>query len=345
MSTTALRRPAAPRRRARGPLPYRLDVHVPTGAGDAALAEDVRRGLTSSPKWLLPKYLYDERGCELFEQITELPEYYQTRTELQILRRACAGICERHEPTELVELGSGSSRKTAAILDAMSGCGSLRRYLPFDISPTALLDAAGRLSEAYPGMRVHAVAGDFERHLDRIPRRPARARRLVAFLGGTIGNLHPTERAPFLGSLGRLLGPDDRLVIGTDLAGDPARLEPAYDDAAGVTAAFNLNLLAMLNRELDADFALDRFQHVASYDPQMAWIDLRLRSLADQRVRIGALGLTARFAEGEEMRTELSCKFTRESVAGMYADAGLELLEWHTDDLGRFAVSVAAPAV
>ncbi len=324
--------------------PYRLDVHVPPSGTAAALAEDVRRGLTSDPKWLLPKYLYDERGCELFEAITELPEYYQTRTELSVLQGVAAGLVRRAEPTELVELGSGSSRKTEVLLDAMGAAGGLRRYLPFDISPGALLAAAGRLAEAYPGLRVHGVAGDFERHLGEVPPRTSGGRRLVAFLGGTIGNLHPDARAPFLRAVSRLLGPGDRLVLGTDLAGDPARLEPAYDDAAGVTAAFNLNLLRVLNRELGADFAPERFAHVAVYRPGPAWIEMRLRALEDQRVRVGALDLEVDFAAGEEMVTELSCKFTRPGVAAMYRDAGLELLEWHTDPGERFAVSVAAPA-
>jgi L-histidine N-alpha-methyltransferase len=342
MTTTVAPHVVAPGSSA--PRPYRLDVHVPVGKGNESLIEDVRAGLSASPKWLLPKYLYDDLGCELYEQITDLPEYYQTRTELQILERECAGICDRHQPTELVELGSGSSRKTAAILDAMHAGGTLRRYLPFDIAPTAILDAAGRLNDAYPSLRIHGVAGDFDQHLDRIPRRGTRGRRLVAFLGGTIGNLHPSRRTPFLHSVAPLLEEGDVLLVGMDIAGDARRLEPAYDDAAGVTAAFNLNLLTMLNRELGADFDLDAFEHVATYDHEMEWVDLRLRSLADQDVRIPALGMTVRFGEGEEMRTELSCKFTRRSAAEMYAAAGLELIEWHTDDLDRFAVGLATLA-
>jgi L-histidine Nalpha-methyltransferase len=248
----------------------------------------------------------------------------------------------RHAPTELVELGSGSSRKTEVLLDAMEAAGVLRRYLPFDISPGALLAAAGRLAEAYPGLRVHGVAGDFERHLDRVPARPRSGRRLVAFLGGTIGNLHPDARPAFLGAVGRLLGPGDLLLMGTDLAGDAARLQPAYDDAAGVTAAFNLNLLSVLNRELDADFDLDRFAHVAVYRPETAWIEMRLRAREAHTVRLAALDLEVGFARGEEMVTELSCKFTRASLGRAYADAGLRLVEWHTDPGERFAVSLAA---
>src|SRR5262245_49967675 len=312
------------------------------GLGD--LADDVRRGLAAQPKWLLPKYLYDERGCALFEEITRLPEYYQTRTELGILRRAAPGIVARTRPTELVELGSGSSRKTEVLLDAMEAAGGLRRYLPFDISPGALFAAAGRLAEAYPGLRVHGVAGDFERHLEGVPPRPWGARRMVAFLGGTIGNLHPDARAPFLRAVSALLGSGDPLVVGTDLAGDPARLEPAYDDGAGVTAAFNLNLLRVVNRELGADFDLDGFAHVARYRAEPAWIEMGLRARRAQRVRLRALDLEVGFAEGEEVLTELSCKFTRESVRAMYESAGLELAEWHADPGERFAVSVAVLA-
>jgi L-histidine N-alpha-methyltransferase len=325
------------------PRAYRLDVHVPASGAGADLADDARRGLTARPKWLLPKYLYDQRGCALFEAITELPEYYQSRTELGILRGLAGGLVERHAPSELVELGSGASRKTEAILDAMEHAGRLRRYLPFDISPGALLTAAGRLAEAYPGLRVHGVAGDFERHLGALPSPPRRGRRLVAFLGGTVGNLHPRARAPFLRAVAGLLRPGDRLLLGTDLVGDVARLEAAYDDAAGVTAEFNLNLLHVLNRELDGDFDLERFEHVAVYDADYAWIEMRLRARRGHRVRVGALDLEVPFEAGEEMRTEISCKFTRASVAEMYASAGLALLEWHTDPEARFAVSLAAP--
>ena len=332
----------SPRRRTRRAA-IRLDVH-PLSDEATGIADDVRRGLSDTPKWLLPKYFYDARGCELFEAITELPEYYQTRTELAILQREMAGIVTRHEPNELVELGSGSSRKTVAILDAMDDAGALRRYLPFDVAPGALLDASGRLVDAYPGLRVHAVSGDFERHLAQIPSRTRGSRRLVAFLGGTIGNLHPQERSPFLRQIHELLRPGDRLLMGTDLVKDPARLEAAYDDAAGVTAAFNLNVLAVLNRELSADFDLHRFEHLTFYDAQNAWIEMRLRSLADQSVSVRDLGMDVEFAAGEEIRTEISCKFMSDSVAEMYEDAGFELLEFHTDDDELFAVSIAGRA-
>jgi L-histidine N-alpha-methyltransferase len=333
--------PVTSPRRATRPRPYRLDVHPVNGTVEGSLADDVRRGLTDQPKWLLPKYFYDDRGSQLFEAITGLPEYYQTRTELEILRRDAAGIVARHDPTELVELGSGSPRKTVALPAAMDEAGALARYVPFDVSPGILLAAAGRLVEAYPGMRVHAVAGDFERHLRQLPARHRGGRRLVAFLGGTIGNFHPDARAPFLHAIRGLLRPGDRLLMGTDLVKDSPRLQAAYDDAVGVTAAFNLNVLNVINRELGADFDLDRFAHVALYDEHNAWIEMRLRSLADQTVSIRDLGLDVHFAEGEEMRTEISCKFTRETLSEMYASAGLDLVEFHTDDDGLFAVSIA----
>lgn len=330
---------AAPARR---PLPWRLDCHLPADAREAMAAE-VRRGLGDRPRWLLPKWFYDARGCALFEAITELPEYYQTRTELGILRARAAGVVARHRPTELVELGSGSSRKTRALLDAMAAADGVRRYVPFDVSPGAILDAAGPLAEAYPGMRVHGVAGDFERHLRHVPRRPRGGRRLVAFLGGTIGNIHPVNRAPFLHAVGGLLRPGDRLLMGTDLVGDRARLEAAYDDAAGVTAEFNRNIVRVLNDALGGDADPHAFAHVARFDEDRAWIEMRLRATRDVAWRLDALGVVEHIAAGEEIRTEISCKFTRASAEAMYAEAGLRLLEWHTDAEGRFAVSVAAP--
>ena len=340
----ALRRPADESAAPPEPLPYRLDVHVATSGAREAMAADVRAGLTARPKWLLPKYFYDGTGCDLFEAITLLPEYYQTRTELALLRAEAPGIVARHGPTELLELGSGSSHKTRALLDAMREDGGLRRYRPFDISPGALLAAAGRLAEDYAGLRVAAVAGDFERHLGRIPPPPRRGRRLVAFLGSTIGNLHPDGREPFLRSVRTLLRPDDRLLLGTDLVGDRARLEAAYNDASGVTAAFNLNVLSVLNAELDGDLDLSRFEHVAFFDDENEWIEMRLRALEDHSARLRALDLDVSFSAGEEIRTELSCKFTRASVERMYADADLELVEWRTDPNGWYAVSLAAPA-
>ncbi len=325
------------------PRPYRLDVH-PIGAGAEGLAKDARTGLGAARKWMPPKHFYDECGSHLFERITHLPEYYQGRSELAILNRIAAGLVARHGVAELVELGSGASRKTRALLDAMGDAGRLDRYVPFDVCPEAILAAAGRLAEAYPGLEVHGVAGDFDRHLAAVPAPEGSSRRLVAFLGGTIGNLEPGSRTPFLTAVADLLGPDDVMLLGTDLAGDPARIQAAYDDAEGVTAEFNRNLLRVLNRELEADFDVKAFAHVAVYDPGPPWIEMRLRSLVDQVVRLEALDMEVEFAAGEEMLTEISCKFTRGSVEVMYAAAGLELIEWHEDARGWFAVSLARRA-
>ena len=326
------------------PRPYRLDVHPAGRSAAAGLARDARRGLLATPKELSPKYFYDERGSELFEEITRLPEYYQTRAELRILRRIAPALAERHRAAELIELGSGASRKTEALLRAMLRDGAPVRYVPFDVCPEIILQAAARLAEAFPSLRVHGVAGDFDHHLDDLPPREGDGTRLVAFLGGTIGNLMPAARRPFLRGVRRLLAPGDLLMVGTDLAGDPARIEPAYNDSAGVTAAFNLNVLRVLNRGLDGDFDLEAFEHEARYDPGPPWIEMVLRSRVDQRVTLRAIDLEVDFAAGEEMRTEISCKFTRDSVEGMYADAGLELAEWHPDERGWFAVSLARRA-
>jgi L-histidine N-alpha-methyltransferase len=323
------------------PRPYRLDVHPRGCAAAGGLAADARAGLAARPKRMPPVHFYDERGSALFERITRLPEYYQGRTELGILERVAPGLVARHGVAELVELGSGASRKTRALLDAMRRAGTLERYVPFDVCPEAILAAASALTEDYPELDLHGVAGDFGRHLPAVPPPAPGGARLVAFLGGTIGNLEPGERAPFLRSVARLMGDDDVLLVGTDLAGDPARIVPAYDDAAGVTAEFNRNLLRVMNRELGADFDLRAFAHVAVYDPGPPWIEMRLRAVGRQVVRLAALDMTVEFADGEEMRTEISCKFTRAAVEGMYAGAGLRLVEWHEDPRGWFALSLA----
>ncbi len=322
------------------PLPYRLDVHPGIASGDD-LAHDAWAGLTGPFKDLPPKHFYDERGSDLFLRITELPEYYQSRKEMQILRALAEPLVARHEPVELVELGSGASRKAEPLLAAMTARHGGVRYAPFDVCPEVLLASAGRLATAFTGLRVHAVAGDFGMHLGGLPEASPEGVRLVAFLGGTIGNLLPSERTPFLRSVCQLMRPRDLLMVGTDLAGDPDRIRSAYDDSAGVTAEFNLNLLRVLNRELGADFDLDSFEHVALYDPVPPWVEMRLRSARAQVVSIERLGMEVCFDAGEEMRTEVSCKFTRESVAAMYADAGLRLVEWHTDRDGWFGVSLA----
>jgi L-histidine N-alpha-methyltransferase len=323
------------------PRPYRLDVHPRPCDGGGGLAADARAGLAATPKWMPPVHFYDERGSALFEEITRLPEYYQGRTELGILERVAPGIVARHGVGELVELGSGASRKTRALLDAMRGEGTLERYVPFDVCPEAILAAASALAEAYPELDLHGVAGDFGRHLPAVPPRAAGGARLVAFLGGTIGNLEPAQRTPFLRSVAGLMEEGDVLLVGTDLAGDPDRIRAAYDDAAGVTAEFNRNVLHVLNRELGGDLAPYRFAHVAQWNRDEQWIEMHLRAEGDQRARLRALDLEVDVLDGETIHTEISAKFTRARVESELAAAGLELDQLLTDAAGDFAVSLA----
>jgi len=303
------------------------------------LADDVRRGLAATPKWLPPKWFYDARGSELFEEITRLPEYYLTRAESEILEAITDGLAERLRPGELVELGSGSSRKTRLLLEAMHRHRGGRRYAPLDVSADALQGAAAALTASYPWLEFDGFVGDFTADLPRVPRR---GRRLLAFLGSTIGNLEPDERAALLGAVVVALRPEDRFLLGVDLVKDPAVLRAAYDDAAGVTAEFNRNVLRVLNRELHADIPVDAFQHVAVYDRELARIEMRLRALRDLEVSFPTLDLEVSFAAGEELRTEISCKFTREGIECELAAAGLRLGSWHTDAEHRFACAVAA---
>jgi L-histidine Nalpha-methyltransferase len=312
------------------------------GADERTLAFDVLDGLTRPLKEIPPKHFYDTDGSRLFEAITTLPEYYPTRTERAILEANAAHIVEATGMEELVELGSGVPTKTLLLLDAMRDAGTLDRYVPFDVSEVVLRESAENLVERYPGLRVYGVVGDFERHLGALP--PAEGPRIIAFLGGTIGNFPPGSRRKFLRALGRALRPQDALLLGTDLVKDPAVLEAAYNDSAGVTAAFNRNLLAVINRELDADFDLEAFEHVAFYDREQEWIEMRLRALRPQVVEVRKLGITVHFANREELRTEISAKFTRERVEADLAAAGLALRAWMTDPDDLFALSVAGPA-
>ncbi len=306
---------------------------------ERTLADDVLDGLTRPLKELPPKHLYDARGSELFDAICELPEYYQTRTERLILQMNCDEIVERSAAVELVELGSGSATKTRVLLDTMQSAGTLARYVPVDVSATTVHAVAELFVEQYPGLSVHGVVGDFERHLGHLPE-PA-GPRLVPFLGGTIGNFPPGSRRRFLRSLANVLGADGHLLLGTDLVKDPAALEAAYDDSAGVTAQFNLNVLHVLNRELGADFDVDAFEHVAFFDREREWIEMRLRATEAQHVRVEALDLEIDFANREEMRTEISAKFTLQRLRADLAAAGLELVEVFTDPDELFAVSLA----
>jgi L-histidine Nalpha-methyltransferase len=316
-----------------------IEVHLDADGG-ATMARDVRAGLSTEPKELAPKYFYDERGSQLFERITELPEYYPTRAERSILAERAAEIhAAAGSPSTLVELGSGSAAKTRHLLSAMRDAGCLGTYVPVDISEEITHETAERLVREYPGLLVRGLVCDFERDLERIPN--GGGGRLVAFLGGTIGNLYPGQRREFLARLATLLGSDDRILLGTDLVKEPARLEAAYDDSLGITAEFNKNVLCVLNRDLGADFDPDSFEHVARYDGEEARMDIRLRSLAEQTVRLEDLDLEVRFAAGEEMRTEISAKFTREHLEEVYAEAGLEMCGWFTDEAGDYALSLA----
>lgn len=316
-----------------------IEVHLAAN-GSAAMAREIRAGLSADPKELAPKYFYDERGSQLFERITELPEYYPTRAERAILAEHAAEILSAAgEPTMLVELGSGSATKTRHLLRAMRETGCLKTYAPVDISEEITHETAESLVEEFPGLAIRGLVCDFEQHLERVPN--GGEGRLIAFLGGTIGNLYPQPRRGFLSRIAALLAANDRLLLGTDLVKDTARLEAAYDDSRGVTAEFNKNVLAVLNRELGACFDLDAFEHVARYDPGEARMDIRLRSLADQEVRVEGLDLDVHFTAGEEMRTEISCKFTRERLEEIYAEAGLEMCGWFPDGEGDYALSLA----
>jgi L-histidine N-alpha-methyltransferase len=315
--------------------PFLLTRTLPEDATDAALRADVLHGLTHTPKTLPPKWFYDAHGSELFDRITELPEYYPTRAEREILIARAPEIAATTGARTLVELGSGSSEKTRHLLDALPG---LHTYVPVDVSESALTQAGQALIDEHPELGVHALIADFTGGLA-LPGTPGP--RLVAFLGGTIGNLLPAERATFLASVRALLSPGDTLLLGTDLVKDESVLVAAYDDAAGVTAEFNKNVLHVVNRELGADFDPDAFAHVALWDDEHEWIEMRLRSLTEQTVKIPALDLAVEFADGEELRTEISAKFREEGVRRELGAAGLDLAHWWTDHEGRFALSLS----
>jgi L-histidine Nalpha-methyltransferase len=319
----------------------RIDDRLNGSAGDD-IAVEVRDGLTRAPLKELPsKLFYDAYGSDLFERITQLPEYYPTRCERAILNRRAPEIVAASRAEELIELGSGSASKTRALLFAMAGADALRRYVPVDVSAAPVERCAEELCETYPGLEVHGLIGDFQRDLGHLP---DGERRLFAFLGGTIGNFLPVDRVEFLGDLCDLMGPGDRLLLGTDLVKDPHVLEAAYDDSAGVTAEFNLNALRVVNRELDAGFRIDRFDHHAFYDPSESWIEMRLRSLDAVVVPVPRAGIEVPLEAGEEIRTEISAKFTPARVEHELGEAGLRLEEFWTDEAGMFGLSLSAPA-
>ncbi len=315
-----------------------VDVHL-DAAAERRLADDVRDGLTRPFKEIPPKHFYDSRGSELFERICELPEYYPTRAERSILAaRAGEIVAAAGGPGELVELGSGSALKARMLLDAMDPA---RRYVPVDVSERMVREAAAELVADYPGLVVHGVVGDFERHLHEVPAPGGAAPRLVALLGGTIGNFPPAGRRRLLREVRAMLRPGDRFLVGTDLVKDPATIEAAYDDPGGVTAAFNRNVLHVINRELGADFDPDAFDHVAFYDREQEWVEMRLRARERCSVWVRDLDLRVEFAAGEELRTEISAKFTPARIRADCAAAGMELERTWTDAETLFGLSLA----
>ncbi|MER7688662.1 L-histidine N(alpha)-methyltransferase [Streptomyces sp. NPDC097610] len=318
--------------------PFRLTRLLPKDATGADLRADVRHGLTSTPKTLPPKWFYDAHGSELFKKITELAVYYPTRAEDEILAASAAEIAAETGARTLVELGSGAySEKTRHLLDALPG---LHTYVPVDVSESALRQAGQALLVERPFLRVHAMIADFTGTLV-LPETPGP--RLVAFLGSTIGNLLPAERAVFLASVRDLLAPGDCLLLGTDLVKDPSVLVAAYDNAP--TSDFNKNVLSVINRELGADFDLDAFDHAVLWDVAQEWIEMRLRSRTEQTVKIPALDLAVDFAEGEELRTEISAKFRLPSLVNELSSCGLELSHWFTTPAAQFGLALASPSL
>ncbi|WP_026549484.1 L-histidine N(alpha)-methyltransferase [Arthrobacter sp. Br18] len=315
--------------------------HLPPHYLERTLREDVRAGLTKPVKTLPPKWFYDQRGSELFEQITQLPEYFPTRTERRILADHAAEMAAASPAETLIELGSGSSRKTPLLLDALKDAGPLRNYVAVDVSDTALTEANGELSRDYPDLALQAVAADFESQLQLLPRD---GRRMIAFLGGTIGNLEPEARADFLEQVRELLGQEGgSLLLGTGLVQPPEILIPAYDDPTGVTADFNRNVLRVLNAELEADFDVNAFEHVAVWNGDEEWIEMRLRATRAMHVRLPGAGLEIDFKRGEVLRTEVSAKFRPEGIAAELAAARLTIVGQWTDEDERYAMTLAEP--
>ncbi|MGH9165844.1 MAG: L-histidine N(alpha)-methyltransferase [Acidimicrobiales bacterium] len=320
------------------PTAVAVDVHVHPDDFRLALEADARAGLTAAQKFLPPVWFYDDRGSELFDQITRLPDYYLSRAELALLSAHADEIVRAAGADVLVELGSGTSEKTGLLLDAMDDAGVLAGFVPFDVSERTLRSAASRIATAYPGVEVRAIVGDFHRHLAHIPNQ---GRRMVAFLGSTIGNLMPAQRADFLDDLGATMAAGDSLLLGTDLVKRTERLVAAYDDPTGVTAAFNRNVLDVVNRELDGDFRPDAFDHVAHWNAEESWIEMRLRSTVDQRVQLGAIDLEVEFAAGEHLLTEVSSKFTPALVARELEAAGFSVERRWTSAGGEFLLTLA----
>jgi L-histidine N-alpha-methyltransferase len=317
-----------------------VDVFLTAAQLRNALEDDVRRGLTAAQKSIPPLWFYDESGSRLFEEITQLPEYYPTRAERRLLTDHAGAIARLAQADTLVELGAGACDKTRLLLDAMRESGPLARYIPFDVSDEFLREAAAGLLDEYPGLSVHAVVGDFRQHLNRIP---VEGHRLVAFLGGTIGNLVPAERQRFLFDLNCTMGPADHLLLGVDLVKDRKTIVAAYDDSQGVTAAFNRNVLNVINNELGADFVPQEFDHVALWNEADQWIEMRLRSTRAQSIHVAELGLDVDFAHGEDLLTEISAKFVPTALENelLASDFVVDTM-WGVDE-GEFLLVLAHP--
>jgi L-histidine N-alpha-methyltransferase len=301
------------------------------------MAAEVRAGLLGRPRSLPAKYFYDDRGSELFEAITRLPEYYQTRTEEALLARVADELIDRTRPRELVELGSGAGRKIRLLLDAMARAGRPRRVTLLDINATFVRRAGARLRVLDPAVDVRGAVGDFTDDLRALGRG---GDRLAILFGGTIGNFHPDQVRPFLRRLAAQLAPGSHFLVGVDLVKDPARLEAAYNDAAGVTAEFNRNVLRHINHALAADFDVGAFAHVAFWHPRRRWIEMRLRATRAMRVRVPAADLDFRLAAGAEIRTEISCKYTRRSFSARVRETGFAVDRWLTDSDDLFALAL-----
>ncbi len=313
-----------------------VDVHLTPSDLHKSLCRDVAAGLTDSPKWLSPKWFYDDRGSELFDRITRLPEYYLTEAERSILTACAPSIARAARADVLVELGSGTSDKTRILLDALEAAG-LRCFVPFDVSEGILRYAAAVLGDRYQDLEIHGVVGDFEQHLHLLPEP---GRRMIALLGSTIGNFDPGQRAGFLASVAAALEPGECLLIGTDLIKSEQRLLAAYNDTLGVTADFNRNVLHVINRELDADFEPLAFTHDARWNANDHRIEMWLTARGHQTAWVEALELGVSFEDGEGIRTELSTKFDRSLVEAELATAGFSPAGWWTDPAGDFALSL-----
>jgi L-histidine Nalpha-methyltransferase len=320
---------------------YTIDVHLSPDEVRDQMRADALAGLQAPHKSIPPVWFYDERGSQLFEEITRLPEYYPTRAERHLLRTHAGTIAGMSKADTLVELGAGACDKTRLLLNAMQDIGTLSRYVPFDVSDEFLRSAAMSLSEEYTSLAIHLVIGDFHQHLTRIP---TEGRRMVAFLGGTIGNFNPPQRARFLRDLRGTMSSDDSLLLGTDLVKDRVRLVTAYDDAAGVTADFNRNVLHVLNERLGGDFDADLFHHVALWNEEDQWIEMRLRAVEATTVTLKEAGITVDFRQGEDLLTEISSKFTAERVEAELVAAGFVVDGMWGAEQGEFLLTLAHPS-